>query len=175
MRLLQKDWLSHLHDQRGRFRSFLLTLLRHFLSDERARARSQKRGGGRTFLSLDQFTAEERDRMEPVEHLTAEHLYHRRWAQAILEEALDGLRSEYLSTGRSRLYHQLSHLEPGDRQSPGYASAAAALGMSESAIKSALHRLRRRYREILREKVAETVQCPGDVDGEIRELMDALF
>jgi RNA polymerase sigma-70 factor (ECF subfamily) len=173
-RLLEKDWLRHLQDERGKFRSFLLTLLRHFLSDERARACSQKRGGGRSFISLDQFESEERDLVGPVENLTAEHLYHRRWVRAILEEALEQLQREYVSTGRSELYQQLSNLEPGERQSPGYARTAAALGMTESAVKSAAHRLRRRYREILRGLVAETVGSPTQVDEEIRELMNAL-
>jgi DNA-directed RNA polymerase specialized sigma24 family protein len=173
-RLVQRNWLGHLEHQRGKFRSFLLTLLKHFLSDQRDRARAIKRGGGLTFVSLDDFTAEERGLVGPVEHLTAEHLYHRRWVQAILEESLDQLRSEYASTGRLNLYEQLSDLEAGDRQSPGYAAVAAGLEMSESAVKSAVHRLRVRYRQILRQRVAETVGCAEDVGEEIRDLMNAL-
>jgi DNA-directed RNA polymerase specialized sigma24 family protein len=172
-RLVRQDWLSHLRDQRGKFRSFLLTFLKHFLSDERDRSRAKKRGGGQALISLDEFEAEERDLMVPVEHVTPEHLYHRRWVQALLGESLDRLRSEYASTGRLQLYTHLSDLEPGERQGPGYSAAAAALGMSESAVKSAVHRLRCRYRQILRERVAETVGCPEDVDEEIRDLMNA--
>lgn len=173
-RLVQQNWLNRLHHQNGKFRSFLLTFLRHFLSDQRDRSHAKKRGGGRCFLSLDQFEHEERELIGPVDHLTAEDLYNRRWIQAILEESLDQLRSEYASTGRLALYEQLSDLEPGERQSAGYLRAAAALDMSQAAVKSAVHRLRARYRQIIRERVAETVTRSEDVDNEIRELMNLL-
>jgi RNA polymerase sigma factor (sigma-70 family) len=173
-RLLQKEWLDRLHHQRGKFRSFLLTFLKHFLSDERDRAHAQKRGGGQQALPLDEANAEERYNIEAVDSLTAEQLYERRWAQTLLEQAVGRLRAEYFAEDKGALYDTLKDLQPGERGDVTYVELAARLGMSEAGIKSAVHRLRQRHREILREEIANTVSSPAEIDEEIRHLISVL-
>lgn len=171
--LLEKDYLRHLHDQRGKFRSFLLTFLKHFLSDARNKAAAQKRGGGTTFVSLDDTSVEERC-LEPALVLSPEQIFERRWAQTVLDEAVNRLRAEYASSGKEALFEQLKDFQPAKHGDLSYAEVAAQLGMTESAIKSAVHRLRLRHREILREEIAHTVTCPEEIDEEIRYLLTIL-
>jgi RNA polymerase sigma-70 factor (ECF subfamily) len=173
-RLVEKDWLNHLQHQRGRFRSFLLTFLKHFLSDERDRARAQKRGGGKPMISLDQFEGEEREGLGPVDTLTADQVFERRYARAVLRQALNRLREEYTATGQTELFDRLKDLEPGERGATNYAELGARWGMTEAAIKSAVHRLRRRHRELLREEIAQTVGDPAELQDEIRHLLNVL-
>ena len=170
-RLIHKEWLNHLHDRRGKFRSFLLTLLKHFLSDERERANTQKRGGGRIFVSLDAYEAEERALMEPAGGLTADQIYERHWAWTIMAQAADRLREEYTAWGKAALFEQIKDLQPGERGERSYAEIGTSLGMSEQAIKNAVHDLRRRHREILRAGIAQTVSDTNEVDEEIRHLL----
>jgi len=173
-RLLAKDYLDHLHHQRGKFRSFLLTLVKHFLSDYRDRVRALKRGGDRTFVSLDQALEEERAAVGPVDGLTADQIFERRWAATLLAQAAERLRQEYAGEGRAALFEQLKDLQPGERGNQTYAELGVQLGMSEAAIKSAMHRLRRRHQVILREEIANTVAGPEEVDEEIRHLLAVL-
>ncbi|HXI54346.1 MAG TPA: sigma-70 family RNA polymerase sigma factor [Candidatus Saccharimonadales bacterium] len=170
-RLVHKDWLAHLQDQRGRFRSFLLTFLKHFLSDQRQRAKRLKRGGGRALVSLDAFEEEDRAKFEPVDGLTADQAYERRWAQAVMAQAAARLREDYAARGKLALFDQLKDLQPGEAGKRSYAQIGAELGLSEQAIKNAVHALRGRHREILRDEIAHTVRDRGEVDGEIQHLM----
>jgi RNA polymerase sigma-70 factor (ECF subfamily) len=170
-RLLEKHYLSQVQREKGKFRCFLLGSLKHFLADERDKARAQKRGGGQRFVSLDDSTGEERYRLEPVETMDAEKLFERRWALTLLDQARARLKEEYLESGKSTLYDRLKAFEAGDRSAPPYAEVAAEMGLTESGIKTAVFRLRQRYRELVREEVANTVDSPEAVDGEIRYLI----
>ncbi|HEY2952750.1 MAG TPA: sigma-70 family RNA polymerase sigma factor [Verrucomicrobiae bacterium] len=172
--LFEQDFLSHLRHRQGKFRSFLLKFLKHYLSDERDKARAQKRGGGQTFLSLDELKEEERRAFEPSDALTAEQAYERRWAQTLMERAVARLRREYADAGQAELFDQLKDLQPGERGARSYADIGARLGLSEAAVKSAAHRLRLRHRDVLRSEIAATVGRPEDVDEEIRHLIQVL-
>jgi RNA polymerase sigma factor (sigma-70 family) len=169
-RLLEKNWLARLQHQNGKFRSFLLTFLEHFLSDQRDRERAQKRGGGQTFISLDQYQAEERQHFEPSDGLTPDQVFDRRWAQQIMENAIRRLCQEYTDHGKGELFACLKDLSPGKHGSQSYAELGAQFGMSEGAIKSAVHRFHGKYRNILRDEIAQTVERPEDINDEIRHL-----
>jgi RNA polymerase sigma-70 factor (ECF subfamily) len=170
-RFLHREWLDHLQDQRGKFRSFLLTFLKHFLSDERARANAQKRGGGQPFVSLDAYEAEEREFIGPVNGLTADQIYERRWAETVLKKAMEQLHAEYAANGKAALFDQLKDLQPGEHGEKSYAQIGAALGLTEQAVKNAALRFRRRYAQLLREEIAQTVLEPDEVNEELRHLM----
>jgi RNA polymerase sigma-70 factor (ECF subfamily) len=173
-RFIQKEWLSHLQDQRGKFRSFLLAFLKHFLSDERDKAGAQKRGGGKTLVSLDDTSAEERYLGETANGLSPDQIFDRRWAEIIIDRTLTRLREEYVASGKSALFEQLKDIQPGEHGESSYAEIGARLGLAEGTIKSAVHRLRRRHREILREEIAQTVARPKEIDEEIRNLLAVL-
>jgi RNA polymerase sigma-70 factor (ECF subfamily) len=169
-RLLEKDYLAHLRDQRGKFRSFLLTFLKHFLSDQRDRAAAQKRGSGKVFISLDDTAAAEAGYQ--VEALgDPEQLFERQWAKTILERALQRLRREYAAAGKAILFDRLKDLQPGEQATISYAELGTQLGVTEAAIKSSVHRLRRRHGELLREEIAHTVSRPEEINEEIRYLL----
>jgi RNA polymerase sigma-70 factor (ECF subfamily) len=172
-RLLARNSLAHVGPQKGKFRSFLLAALRHFLADQRALARALKRGGGAGCLSLDAQSAEERYRLEPVDRMDAEKIYERRWAMTLLEQALTRLRDENVAAGKTELFERLRSFVAGEGDVSG-GEAAAQLGLTESALKSALHRLRLRYRELVREEVAHTVADPAEIDTELRYLIAVL-
>lgn len=171
--LVHKEWLNHWHDRRGKFRSFLLTFLKHFLSDERDKAATQKRGGGKTFISLDTSTIDERFLCEQS-GLTPDQLFERRWAETIMEQAAKRLGDEYVALDRAALFDRLKDFQPGKHGSLSYAEAGAQLGMTETAIKSAVHRFRLRHRVLLREEIAHTVAHPEEIDDEIRYLLAVL-
>ena len=172
-RLLEKNHLAHLRHQEGKFRSFLLTVLNHFLSDQRDKARAQKRGGGQTPIFLDALSEEERYQVESANEASPEALFDKRWAQTVLDQALDRLRDEYREAGNEALFEGLKELQPHHAgPTPSYAELAARLGMTESAVTSAIHRLRRRHSEILRDEVAQTVAHPDEVGEEIRYLIE---
>jgi RNA polymerase sigma-70 factor (ECF subfamily) len=173
-RLLEKDYLKAVDRRKGRFRSFLLAACTHFLANEHDRARALKRGGGRTPIPLDPRDAEGRYATEPAHELTAERLYERRWALTLLEGTLDRLGREFHRAGKGPLYEHLKVILTGAEGAAPYAQVGADLGMREAAVKKAAQRLRRRYRELLRERVAETVEGPEAVDDEIRELFAIL-
>jgi RNA polymerase sigma-70 factor (ECF subfamily) len=169
-RLLEKDFLRAVDREKGRFRSFLLAAMKHFLSNERDKARARKRGGGRVFVPLDCEDAETRYRIEPVEHLTPDKIFQRQWALALLERTMARLREEYTAGGKAELFEALKATLTEGRGGSPYAALGAGLGLSEAAVKMAVHRLRRRYREVLRAEVAETVARPEDVEDELREV-----
>jgi RNA polymerase sigma factor (sigma-70 family) len=172
--LLERRDFEHLRQERGRFRAFLLASLQHFLSNDAARRRTQKRGGGMTFLPLALDDAEGRYQIEPAESTTPETLYERRWALTVIDRVLNELRREWDADGRAAEFDELKSCLLGVNPSGGYAAIAARLGISEGAVKTAVHRLRRRFQTALRKDIAETVSDPDDVDDEIRYLVRAL-
>ena len=173
-RLLEKNFLAGVQREKGRFRSFLLASVKHFLANEWDKARAQKRGGGQVPISINSEVAENSFGLEPVDTLTADRIFERRWALALLEVVLRRLREEYTRDGKEKQFNELkSTLTEASRAAP-YAVIAARLGTSEGAVKVAAHRLRQRYRELLRAEIADTVANPGEVDDEIRNLFAAL-
>jgi RNA polymerase sigma-70 factor (ECF subfamily) len=172
-RFLDKDYLGDVSRERGKFRSFLLASLKHFLANQWDGARAKKRGGGSAILSLDFQDAEERYRREPADMWTAEKLYQRRWAVELLSGVLERLRAEAVARGNERFFDAVKDNIAGF-DARGHAEVAGALGMTEGAVKTAVHRLRRRYRALLREEISQTVSDPAQVDGEIQQLFTAL-
>jgi RNA polymerase sigma-70 factor (ECF subfamily) len=172
--LLEKDYLHAADPRRGKFRSFLLTAFKHFLSRQREHNAAQKRGGGRAPLALDFQTGEHRYRLEPADHVTPETLFDRRWALAILEQALAALRLELASAGKEKLFDRLKGALQGEGPEGSYAQIGAELGTSEQAVKVAVYRLRRRYRELLRAEIAQTVASPDEIDDELCDLFNAV-
>jgi len=173
-RLLKKDFLARLTHQRGKFRSFLLTFLKHFLFDQRDKARTQKRGGGHTVLSLDAGEGEEGYLSEPVDQLTPEKIFERRWVQTLLQRAFDRLEAEYVKVDNAALFEALKDFQPRQPGCLTYAQIAAGLGTTEAAVKSAMQRMRQRHREILREEISHTVTSPMEVEEEIRHMREVL-
>jgi RNA polymerase sigma-70 factor (ECF subfamily) len=173
-RFLSKDFLGDVQPERGRFRSFMLAAARHYLSNERDRQRTIKRGGGITIQSLDWQQGEQRFLQEPADEMTAERLFERQWAVTLLSRVLDQLRSEQTTSAKQQCFEVLSQFLSADSKSIDHAAAAERLGMSEGAVRVATHRLRKRYRQLLRDEIAQTTASPDDVDDEIRHLFAAL-
>jgi RNA polymerase sigma-70 factor (ECF subfamily) len=148
--------------------------MNHFLANEWTRAHAQKRGGGVMFLPLQFETAETRYGQEPADNTTPEQNYERRWAMALLEEVLRRLTDEYKRDGRAELFAELNPCLVGERAAQPYSELAAKLGVSEGTVKSAVHRMRQRYRQLLRDEIANTVAEPGEVDTELRHLFAVL-
>jgi len=172
--LLEKDYLRAATPHRGRFRAFLLTAFKHFLSKQWAKAKAQKRGGGRTPLSLDFEAAEQRVCVEPCAGRTPRQEYDRQWAVQLLAQVLLRLEQEFAGKGKGELLAALKPFLLGTHGELTYAAVAARLDMTEAAVKMAASRMRRRYRELLREEIAQTVPGPEDVEEEIRLLFAAL-
>lgn len=172
--LLKHDWLAVADPAKGRFRSFLLVCLKRFVSSETEKARSLKRGGATRFVSLEDANAAERYALESTEERTADVVYDRRWAITLLEQAWDRLREECQSSDRLPLFEHLRATQEGETGVPPYEVLAPTLNMSEAALKSAMFRLRARFRGLLRHEVAQTVSDPKDVDDEIRYLLKVL-
>ena len=173
-RLLEKHSLRVADPQRGKFRSFLLASLDNFLSNERDRAHAKKRGGGGAQLSLDLATGESRVSLEPAHELTPERLYMRQWALTLLDLVVRRMEAEYNEAGKARQFELLKDALGGGRERLPYAEVAAELEMSVENARQAAHRMRRRYRALLREEVARTVADPGEVDDELANLFKAL-
>lgn len=173
-RLLEKHYLRQADVERGRFRSFLLAAFKHFLANERDRASAQKRGDGLPALPLEVETAEGRYRREPADHETPERVFERRWALTMLDRVLAALRNEYHASGRAELFERLEDLLTAGKSEEPYSRLGATLGMSEGAVKVAVHRLRRRFGDLLREEIAQTVPSVDEVDDEIRYLFRVL-
>ena len=167
-RLLAKDYLQHLHHQQGKFRSYLLAYLKNFLSEQRRRAGAQKRGGGCMFISLDEPAGEDGYLLEPVDELTPDQVFERRWAQAVLQQALIRLREEYAARGQAVLFELLQDYQPREPGGRSYAQLGNELGMTEVAVKSAVQRMRQRHRELLRDVIAHTVTRPEEIEEELR-------
>ncbi len=173
-RLLQKNFFGGADPGKGKFRSFLLSALKHFLAHEWDKARAQKRGGGQAVLSFDVASAETTYRIEPVENVTPEKLFERRWALTLLNTVLARLRAEFEAEGKLEQFEALKSSLAGERRGVPYAEIAAHLRTSEGAVKVAVHRLRQRYRALLREEIAQTVSTPEEIEAEIRALFSAL-
>ena len=173
-RLLERNWVGQADQQKGRFRSFLLSAMNHFLADEWDKARAQKRGGGVLPVPLQFDTAETRYGHEPADNVTPEQNYERRWALTLLDKVLGRLRSEYDQEGRTELFTALHPCLVGDRTAQPYGELAVKLGVSEGAVKSTVHRLRQRYRQLLHDEIAQTVANPGEVNEELHHLFAVL-
>lgn len=173
-RLLEKQTLGLADPKRGRFRSFMLTALDHFLADERDRARALKRGGGAETLSLDLAAAERRYDLEPADGSAPDRAFDRQWAIALLETVLHRLEQEYQHAGKTALFAALKETLTGTRESQPYGKLAAQLGMNEGAVKVAVHRLRQRYRTCLQGEIAHTVSSPEEAGEEMRHLFRTL-
>jgi RNA polymerase sigma factor (sigma-70 family) len=173
-RLLEKNYLEGITSDKGRFRAFLLVALKRFLANEWDRANTQKRGGGVIPLSLDWQDAEMRYQINPAHNLSPDKLYDRAWAVIVLERVITRLRDENGADGKAGQYEQLKpFLMVGKGEIP-YGQAAAELKMSEGAVRVAVHRLRRRYRELLRDEIAQTLANPAQADEEMQALFSAL-
>ena len=173
-RLLAGQWLNKADRRRGRFRSFLLSCLNHFLTDEWHKARTAKRGGGQTLCALDDADGEARYRQEPADPADAERLYERRWALILLDRVLKRLQAEFAAAGKTQLFDPLQPFLVGEKTGRTYAEMAADLGTTEGAIKMTVLRLRQRYRELLRDEIAQTVGAPEELEAELRYLRSVL-
>ena len=172
-RLLQKDYLHSVAPAKGKFRTFLLVLLKRFLADEWDKARAHKRGGGKVF-NVDWASAEERFLQQPVEHLTPEKVFEQRWALTLLDQVYARLECEYRDQGRGALFDALQFALTGSRSAVPYVNLARQLRTTDGAVRVAVHRLRQRYRELLREAIADTVSRPEEVEEELRHLLEAV-
>jgi len=173
-RFLAKEYFGRADPARGRFRSFLLACLKNFLAEQRRQARRLKRGGGQTIISWDSRTAEDRYGLEPADLTTPEQVYDRRWALTLLETVLARLAAEQSAAGKQEIFAQLKGYLWEEAREVSYAQTATRLNMTEGAVKVAMHRLRRRLRDLLREAVAQTVARGEDVDEELRHLIGAI-
>jgi len=173
-RLQEKHALAKADPQRGKFRTFLLSSLQNFLANEKARAHAQKRGGGHEMIFLDAEDARSRYRLEPAHELTPEAIFEMRWAHAVLEETLAGLRADFVARGKARLFDGLASFLTFDEPGDSYQQAATQLRLPLSAIKTTVHRLRQDYRTKLREEIGRTVSTPDEIENELRYLRKVL-
>lgn len=174
LKLLENDQLAMVSPGKGRFRSYLLAAANHYLANDWRRRHRQKRGGGERPLELDAVAAEERYRYEPLDSRTPEVLFERSWALAVLENVYGRLEAEWRESGRESVFAALRPFLAGDEDVPGYAEVGRGVGLAEGATRVAVHRLRQRYRDLLRAEIAETVDAPGEVEDELRHLLGVL-
>ena len=160
--------------QRGKFRTFLLSSLQNFLANENERTRAQKRGGGRELTRLDAEDAKERYQLESVHSVTPETIFDMRWAHALLDQTLAGLRADFAARGKQRLFEGLQTFLTADSGETSYQKAADDLGLPLSAVKTSVHRMRLDYRTRLREEIGRTVSCPEEIDEELLYLRKVL-
>lgn len=173
--LLEKNYLGDADKQRGRFRSFLITAFKHFLSKEWEKKKAQKRGGGQQTLSLDFQKADSSTRIDPVSsHLTAEQLYDREWAITLLGRIMERLQQKFQQRQQESQFETFKQFLIGERQTGDYRVAAEHLKMTEDAVRQHVSRMRKEYRNLLREEIAETVSSPEEVEDEIRKLFQSL-
>jgi RNA polymerase sigma factor (sigma-70 family) len=172
VRLLEGRYLDRADPEKGRFRSFLLTSLKYFVADEEDRNRALKRGGG-AVLSLEFGSGEERYQREPAHDETPERIFERRWALSLLDRVVERLQSEFVEHGRPEHFDRLKVFLLGQADAP-YAALAREMNTSEGALKVAIHRLRKRYRELFRQEIADTVADPAEVESELRFLAAVL-
>jgi RNA polymerase sigma-70 factor (ECF subfamily) len=172
--LLEKNYVESADPERGKFRAWLITTFKHFLSKEWDKAKAQKRGGGLAPIPLDFAAADSNLSIEPSSGLTPEQFYDQQWAITLLGEIMDRLQAEFEQDGKGRQFDVLKGHLIGDHEGTSYADAAAALAMNEAAVRKAVSRMRRRYRELLREEIVQTVSSQEEVDDEIRNLFATL-
>ena len=172
--LLDKNYVADARPERGRFRAFLLSALRHFLTNEWHKANAQKRGGGRSVLSLDFVDGEARYALEAADRQTPERLFDQQWTVTLINQVLGLLRDELRATGKGHQFETLKTYLAGVPKGSSYADAATQLDMTEGAVRVTVHRFRQRYRELLREEIAQTVSSEEDVEDEIRSLFATL-
>jgi RNA polymerase sigma-70 factor (ECF subfamily) len=173
-RLLEKEYLKAVSPEKGRFRTFLRVALKRFLANEWDRSRTLKRGGGQSPLSLDALNAEERYSREPRDSLSPDRIYERRWAMLLLEQTISRLRAEYQAAGKMSEFEILKAVLNAERNTIAYGQFAASLQISEGAARVAAHRMRKRFRELFRAAVADTVSEPSEVEDELRYLAGIL-
>ena len=171
--LIAKDQFRLADRSKGKFRTFLLAMLDYFLAREWSRAHRQKRGGQFTFISIDQQSPEERYQSEPVHDQTPEKIFLRQWALAVLKQAMNALQTECAANGKAALFAEAKHLLSGERDA-AYAQIGERLGTAEGTVRVAVHRLRQRYGELLRQEVAQTVADDDEVEAELRYLIQVL-
>ena len=172
-RLLQKDYLKSVAQEKGKFRTFLLVALQRFLANEWDRQHAQKRGGFQPVVSIDKEMAESRFASEPAHHLQPDVLFDRQWAVTLLQATMAQLHEEYVASGRAKLFELLRGCLAKDESALPYAEIAARLNLTEAAVKMAVQRVRARYREILRAEIAGTVASPEEIEEEIRHLFSS--
>ena len=172
MRVLEGRYLDRADPEKGRFRSFILTSLKFFVADEEDRHRAQKRGGG-VLVPLEFSSGEERYQREPAHDETPERIFERRWALSVLDRVVERLRNEFVQHGRPEHFERVKMFLVGQSDAP-YAALAHEMNTSEGALKVAIHRIRKRYRELFRQEIADTVADPAEVDSELRYLAAAL-
>jgi RNA polymerase sigma-70 factor (ECF subfamily) len=172
--LLARSFLDNVGPQKGKFRSFLLAALNHFLSDEWDKARAAKRGGGQTFISIDDHNAEEMYLLEPDASAPAEKIFEQRWALTLLAQALARLREEFAAAGKIREFDHLKVFLSTLTSDGAYDAVAAKLGLAVDAVAVKVHRLRQRYGELIRAEIAHTVASPADIEEELGHLFDAV-
>jgi RNA polymerase sigma-70 factor (ECF subfamily) len=173
-RLLAHNYLRFADRNRGRFRSFLLTSLKHFLINEWAKANSEKRGGGQRTLSLDEVIAESRFAAEPAVSQPPDALFDRGWADVLMERAMAALRAEFEESGKLPTFERFEVYAFGQKSALPYLEMARELGMTEGTVRVAMHRLRQRYGDLLRAEVAQTVATPAEVNEELRYLVSVI-
>jgi len=173
-RLLRSHYFAAADPKRGRFRSFLLGSIKHFLAHEWEKGRALKRGGGQVLISLDGPAGETRYALEPPDNVTADKIFERRWALTLLEQVLARLQEDYAASGKRQLFQELKPTLTGEKCAGSYVEIGSRLGLNEGAVKVAVHRLRQRYGELLREEIAHTVASPEEVEEELRHLLSAL-
>ncbi len=174
VRFLAKEYFGRADPTLGRFRSFLLSCLKNFLTEQQRQARRLKRGGVQTIISWDGQMSEKRYLLEPTELMTPEHAYDRRWAMTLLERVLAQLTQEQLKDGKQQVFAQLKDYLWGQTRETSYRELAESLGMTEGSVKVTIHRLRQRLRDLLRKEVAHTVATEEEINEELRHLIDAV-
>ena len=172
--LLEKKQLASVGPEKGRFRSYLLAAVNHLLANEWHKRRRQKRGSGQRMIELDALAAEDRYHLEPVDDRAPDVLFERRWALALLDGVFAKLRAEWQAAGKAETFDALRAFLSGDAGGPSHAEAGRRLGLSEGAARVAVHRLRQRYRDLLRAEIANTVARPEAVEDELRHLLAVL-
>jgi RNA polymerase sigma factor (sigma-70 family) len=172
--LLERRDFDAVRKEKGRLRSYLLTSLKHFLTSEHRRATAAKRGKGQQLIPLEELSASGRREIEPTDSLTAELLYERRWALTLMEQVLRRLKEEYCTAGNPALFDSLKQLLPDEPDAPSRSEIASQLGMTDNALRQALHRFRQRYQLLLREEISHTVAIASDIEDELRHLIRVL-
>jgi len=172
--LLQRRNFDAVRREKGRLRSYLLTSLKHFLVSEHRRTVTVKRGKGQQPVPLEELAAVGRAELQPADHLSADRIYERRWALTLMEQVLRRLKNEYDTAGNTELFDSLKQLLADEVEAPSRAEIALRLGMTENAVRQALHRLRHRYQLLLREEISHTVAIASDVEDELRHLIAVL-